>query len=205
MKFNLKFNIMSQFKTKQEAEEHIKQIAEDVAKKFEKDMMQMSDEELDILKQRLNDTVSEVRRNKKAEEFQQTLDERRNALPKEEQVLFDIYVSLLDQSRVNGSCHYAYVYLNKEGKYQVSTATRDNVQNTSILRFYKDMKEKFEQCNQWSGTFVCFLSNQLLETAEPAEIDDEFFKKLQETYDFNKFFAELDTKHNHCIARQETI
>lgn len=196
---------MTQFKTKQEAEEHIKQTVEDVARKFENDIKQMSSEELDSFKQRLDDIASEVRRAKVAEEFQQTLDERRNALPKEEQVLFDIYVSLLDQSRVSGFCHYAYVYLNKEGKYQVSTATRDNVQNTSILRFYKDMKEKFEQCNQWSGTFVCFLSNQLLETAEQAETEDEFFKKLQDTYDFNKFFAEIDTKYNHCLERQETI
>lgn len=194
---------MTKFKTKQEAEEHIKQIAEDVARKIENDIKQMSPEEVDSLKQRLNDGVLDVQREKKAEEFQQMLDERRKNLPKEEQVLFDIYVSLLDQSRINGFCHYAYVYLNKEGTYQVSTATRSNVQNTSLLRYYKDMMDKIEQCNQWSGTFVCFLSHQLLETAEPAEIEDEFFKKLQETYDFNKFFAEIDAKYNHCISRQD--
>ncbi len=60
---------MSQFKTKQEAEEHIKQIAEDAAKKFEKDMMQMSDEELDSLRKRLNYTVSEAQCKRMNEEF----------------------------------------------------------------------------------------------------------------------------------------
>lgn len=196
---------MTKFKTKQEAEEHIKQIAEDVVRKFENDIKQMSPEEVDSLKQRLNDGVWDVQREKKAEEFQQMLDERRKNLPKEEQVLFDIYVSLLDQSRVYGFCHYAYVYLDKEGKYQVSTNTRNDVQNTSLLRYYKDMMDTIEQCNQWSGTFVCFLSHQLLETAEPAETEDEFFKKLQETYDFNKFFAEIDAEYNHCISRQDTV
>jgi len=129
---------MSQFKTKQEAEEHIKQIAEDVVKKFEKDMMQMSDEELDSLRKRLNYTVSEAQCKRMNEEFHREQTERRKNLPKEEQVLYDTYIELLDQSLISGFCHYAYVYLDKDGKYQLGGSTLNSILGVPFIRFCSD-------------------------------------------------------------------
>ena len=194
---------MAKFKTKQEAEEHIKQIAEDVARKFENDIKQMSPEEVDNLKQQLNGNFSEAEMRGKAEEYQQKLNERRKNLPKEEQVLFDTYSELLDDSRVSGFCSFGYVYVDKDGNYQDAISTRNQILGVSFVQFCKDIKELVETVNKYEGTFVCLLNEKLHATNGN---HDEFYNKLHDTYDFNKFFAELYTsKYHHCTARQDNI
>lgn len=175
---------MAQPKTKQEAEEHIKQIAEDVARKIENDLRQMSPEELDILRKRLNGNLYEVRMKVKADEYHKGLEELRNNLPKEEQVLYDTYIELLNDSRVSGFCSFGYVYIDKEGNYQDSISTRNQILGVSFAQFCDDIKELVELIKN-EGTFICLLNEKLHVTDGN---HDEFYKKLYETYNFERFF-----------------
>ena len=143
--------------------------------------------------------MTQFKTKEEAEEIQipDTIENRMKLLPKEERVIYDTYLELLDMSRVHHGFKFPYAVKDKDGNFKTEFLPSDGVFNLSLYKFYKLIKELVAREKKKKRTFICLITHKL--HPEKGEDFSEFCKKLQDTYDFEKCFVELREKFSVAI------